>query len=88
MAIFNLLNIIMQYLYEKKLVCAIYTDRTKAFDNVNHLKLLKNLDECGIRGNILKSTSIYFLFSMESYLSVRVCISKLLEFVQKVNVKK
>lgn len=63
MAVYDLLNNVMKNVDTKTPVCAIYTDMSKAFDYVNHKKLLSKLNAYGIRGNALDL--------IESYLSNR-----------------
>lgn len=52
MAIFDLLQVIMNNMDKKRPICALYMDLTKAFDLVDHNILMKKLYKYGIRGNI------------------------------------
>jgi hypothetical protein len=53
-ATFNLICNILQGLDSKKLVGGIFCDLTKAFDSVDHEKLLAQLKFYGVQGTFLK----------------------------------
>lgn len=64
MAIFDLVNNVLQSVDKRIPISAIYTDMTKAFDYVDYKRLLYKLDHYGIRGQPLKL--------IESYLTNRI----------------
>jgi hypothetical protein len=50
-AIVNLFNTITTNLEAKKIICCLFIDLKKAFDFVNHKKLLSKVEEYGIVGD-------------------------------------
>ena len=62
-ALIEITDYIKESVNNKKLVCGIFLDLTKAFDTVDHTILLKKLSNYGIRGITHKL--------LESYLSNR-----------------
>lgn len=75
MAIYDLLKTVMNNMDNRMPICAVYMDLTKAFDYVDHSKLLKKLSMYGIRGNVLSL--------LKSYLSNRIQITQ----IDKINIK-
>ena len=59
MAIFNFLKNIIDELNNKKIVGAIYLDFSKAFDSINHQRLLNKTKDMGIPLKLLEWTSSY-----------------------------
>lgn len=68
-AIYEFLNMVYPRMDKRQTVFTLYMDMTKAFDYVEHNKLLHKLETYGIRGNILNL--------LKSYLSHRIQITKI-----------
>ncbi|KAG7305187.1 hypothetical protein JYU34_009224 [Plutella xylostella] len=59
MAIFEIINTVMQSVDDRIPICALYMDMSKAFDCVDHKTLLAKLNLYGIRGNALQLLKSY-----------------------------
>ena len=58
-AIFNYLNNIITEINNRKIVGALYLDFSKAFDSINHLRLINKLNDMGIPTKLLSWISSY-----------------------------
>ena len=59
-AIFNFLKNIIDEINNRKIVGTIYLDFSKAFDSINHTRLLDKLKDMGIPIKVLSSLKAYF----------------------------
>lgn len=74
MAVYDLLNIIMQNVDKKIPVCAIFTDMSRAFDCVDHETLLNKLNAIGIRGNVLNLLKSYLSNRKQHTEIIKICL--------------
>ena len=66
----------------KKTIISVFSDLSKAFDTVDHSILWKNLDYCGIRGQLLGWCKSY-LSDLCQYVSVFGCQSEQCPFFEE-----
>lgn len=62
-------NSVNEHLNSKKHVLIVFIDYSKAFDTIRHNVLIERLDECGVRGSLLKWCENYL---SKRYYSVKV----------------
>jgi FtsZ-interacting cell division protein YlmF len=74
MAIFDLVDLVIESLDSKIPICALFTDMSKAFDHVDHEILLDKLDGYGIRGNVLKLFKSYLSNRLQYTEISRLCV--------------